>query len=80
MNVDEVLDTVEQSLLSRQVSSLERLILCQSWLGHAYRTYLRSMAVSVSPVGYGLGIFCHHRPMISRLVAIELCETTCLSA
>jgi len=80
MNVDEVLDTVEQSLLSRQVSSLERLIRCQSWLGHAYRTYLRSIAVSVSLVRYGLGFFCHHRPMISRLVAIELCETTCLSA
>lgn len=80
MNVDEVLDTVEQSLLSRQVSSLERLILCQSWLGHAYRTYLRYIAVSVSLVQYGFELFCHHRPMICRLVPIELCETTCLSA
>jgi hypothetical protein len=35
MNVDEVLDTVEQGLLSRQLSSLERFILCNSWLGRA---------------------------------------------
>lgn len=45
-----------------------------------YRTHLRSIAVSVSPVRYGFGFFFHHRPMISRPVAIESCETTCLSA
>ncbi|MEI2579027.1 hypothetical protein [Scytonema sp. PRP1] len=37
MNVDKLLDTVEQTLLSRQLSPLERFILCQSWLGRSYR-------------------------------------------
>jgi len=42
--------------------------------------HLISITVTVSLVPYGLQLFCRHRPMISRLVAIELCETACLSA
>jgi diguanylate cyclase (GGDEF)-like protein len=36
MNFDEVLETVERVLLSRPLSSIERFILHQSWLGKAY--------------------------------------------
>jgi hypothetical protein len=45
-----------------------------------YRTHLTSIVVSVNLVGYGFYVFCYHRPMISRLVAIELCKTACLCA
>lgn len=50
MNVDEVLDTVEQSLLSRQLSSLERLILCQSWLGRGYSEIASDCAYSIAHI------------------------------
>ena len=50
MNVDEVLDTVEQSLLSRQLSSLERLILCQSWLGRGYSEMASDCAYSIAHI------------------------------
>ncbi|MGF1480843.1 MAG: AAA-like domain-containing protein [Cyanophyceae cyanobacterium] len=36
MNVDEVLQTIEKRLLSRQLSAVERLIISQSWLGKKY--------------------------------------------
>jgi hypothetical protein len=36
MIVDEFLEAVEQVLLSRQLSAVERLILRQSWLGQTY--------------------------------------------
>ncbi|XWK88782.1 MAG: hypothetical protein U7127_01590 [Phormidium sp.] len=48
MNVDEVLDTVEQSLLSRQLSSLERFILCQSWVGRGYSEMAPDCAYSIA--------------------------------
>lgn len=50
MNVDEVLDTVEQSLLSRKLSSLERLILCQSWLGRGYSEMASDCAYSIAHI------------------------------
>lgn len=55
MNVCEVLDTevlntVEQSLLSRQLSSLERFILCQSWLGRGYREMAPDCAYSIAHI------------------------------
>lgn len=50
MNVGEVLDTVEKSLLSRQLSSLERFILCQSWLGRDYSEMAPECAYSISHV------------------------------
>jgi hypothetical protein len=50
MNVDEVLDTVEQSLLSRQLSALERLILCQSWLGRRYSEMAADCAYSIAHI------------------------------
>ncbi|MEG4484241.1 AAA-like domain-containing protein [Microcoleus sp. D2_18a_B4] len=50
MNVDEVLDTVEQSLLSRQLSSLERFILCQSWLGRGYSEMAADCAYSIAHI------------------------------
>ncbi|MEG4225423.1 hypothetical protein QUA35_05420 [Microcoleus sp. N9_B2] len=50
MNVDEVLDTVEQSLLSRQLSSLERLILCQSWFGRGYSEMAADCAYSIAHI------------------------------
>ncbi|MGB8690667.1 MAG: hypothetical protein WCD53_25510 [Microcoleus sp.] len=50
MNVDEVLETVEQSLLSRQLSSLERLILCQSWLGRGYSEMAADCAYSIAHI------------------------------
>lgn len=50
MNVDQVLDTVEQSLLSRQLSSLERLILCQSWLGRGYSEMASDCAYSIAHI------------------------------
>ncbi|MBE9226831.1 hypothetical protein IQ264_15495 [Phormidium sp. LEGE 05292] len=36
MNFEEVLETVERVLLSRQLTAIERFILHQSWLGKAY--------------------------------------------
>lgn len=50
MNVGEVLDTVEQTLLSRQLSSLERFILCQSWLGRGYREMACDCAYSIAHI------------------------------
>ncbi|MCT7970161.1 hypothetical protein NG799_27990 [Laspinema sp. D1] len=50
MNVDEVLETVEQSLLSRQLSSLERFILCQSWLGRGYSEMAADCAYSIAHI------------------------------
>ncbi|HSF76195.1 MAG TPA: AAA-like domain-containing protein [Microcoleus sp.] len=50
MNVDQVLDTVEQSLLSRQLSSLDRLILCQSWLGRGYSEMALDCAYSIAHI------------------------------
>ncbi|MEG4169322.1 MULTISPECIES: hypothetical protein [unclassified Microcoleus] len=50
MNVDEVLETVEQSLLSRQLSSLERLILCHSWLGRGYSEMASDCAYSIAHI------------------------------
>ncbi|MFE1744037.1 AAA-like domain-containing protein [Coleofasciculus sp. H7-2] len=47
MNVDEVLEAVEQVLLSRQLNHLERLILRQSWLGHDYSEMARDSAYSI---------------------------------
>ena len=45
-----------------------------------YRTHLRSIVVAVSLMPDGFQLFCPARHMISHLVAIELCETACLSA
>jgi len=50
MNVGEVLETVEQSLLSRQLSSLERLILCHSWLGRGYSEMASDSAYSIAHI------------------------------
>ncbi|NQE34736.1 AAA-like domain-containing protein [Microcoleus asticus] len=50
MNVDEVLDTVEQSLLSRKLSSLERFILCQSWRGRGYSEMAPDCAYSIAHI------------------------------
>ena len=36
MSVDQVLETIEPVLLSRSLSSIEYLILRQSWLGQSY--------------------------------------------
>ncbi|MEI2580526.1 hypothetical protein [Scytonema sp. PRP1] len=49
MNIGEVLDTV-QTLLFRQLSSLERLILCQSWLGRGYKQMARDCAYSIAHI------------------------------
>jgi hypothetical protein len=48
MNVGDVLDTVEQTLLSRQLSSLERFILCQSWFGRGYSEMAPDCAYSIA--------------------------------
>ena len=50
MNIGEVLDTVEQSLLSKQLNSLERLILCQSWLGRGYSEMASFCAYSIAHI------------------------------
>jgi|JI7StandDraft_1071085.scaffolds.fasta_scaffold36081_2 hypothetical protein len=50
MNIGEVLDTVEQSLLSRQLSSLERFILCQSWLGRGYSEMASDCGYSIAHI------------------------------
>ena len=50
MNVAEVLDTVEQTLLSRQLSSLERFILCQSWGGRGYSEMALECAYSIAHI------------------------------
>ena len=50
MNVGEVMDTVEQSLLLRQLSSLERFILCQSWLGRGYSKMAPDCAYSIAHI------------------------------
>lgn len=50
MNIGEVLDTVEQSLLSRQLSSLERLILCHSWLGRGYSEMASDCGYSIAHI------------------------------
>jgi hypothetical protein len=57
MNVGEVLDTVEQSLLSRELSFLERFILCHSWLGRGYSEMASDCAYSIAhikDIGSGL--------------------------
>ncbi|MCL1475679.1 AAA-like domain-containing protein [Argonema antarcticum] len=41
MNVEEVLEAVEQGLLLRQLSPVERFILRQSWMGHTYSDIAR---------------------------------------
>lgn len=46
----EVLKTVEQSLLSRQLSSLERFILCHSWLGRSYSEMASDSAYSIAHI------------------------------
>jgi hypothetical protein len=46
----------------------------------ADRTHLRTVAIAVSPMPDGFQLFCPARHIISRFVAIELCETACLSA
>jgi len=50
MNVGEVMDTVEQGLLSRQLSSLERFILSQSWLGRGYSEMAPDCAYSIAHI------------------------------
>jgi len=50
MNVGEVMDTVEQGLLSRQLSSLERFILSQSWLGRGYNEMAPDCAYSIAHI------------------------------
>lgn len=50
MNVGEVMDTVEQGLLFRQLSSLERFILCQSWLGRGYNEMAPDCAYSIAHI------------------------------
>jgi hypothetical protein len=50
MNVGEVLETVEQGLLSRQLSSLERLILCHSWLGRGYSEMAADCGYSIAHI------------------------------
>jgi hypothetical protein len=47
--------------------------------GESYRTHLRYIAVATSLIPDEFQLFCDRRDMISRLVAIELCETACLS-
>ena len=47
MNVNEVLEAIEQALLCRQLSAVERLIFRQSWLGHGYSEMARDC-------GYGI--------------------------
>jgi hypothetical protein len=49
MNIGEVLDTV-QTLLSRQLSSLERFIVCQSWLGRSYKEIAPDCAYSIAHI------------------------------
>ena len=44
MNVEEVLEAVEQGLLLRQLSPVERFILRQSWSGHTYSDIARDSA------------------------------------
>lgn len=48
MNVGEVMGTIEQGLLLRQLSSLERFILCQSWLGRGYSEMAPDCAYSIA--------------------------------
>lgn len=50
MNVGSVLDTVEQTLLSRHLSSLERFIFCQSWLGRGYSEMAPLCAYSIAHI------------------------------
>ncbi|MFB8789672.1 MAG: hypothetical protein U7123_12640 [Potamolinea sp.] len=50
MNVDQVLETVEQNLLSRQLSSLERFILCHSWGGRDYSEMASDCAYSIAHI------------------------------
>nr|WP_265238992.1 hypothetical protein [Lyngbya sp. CCAP 1446/10] len=44
------MDTVEQGLLSRQLSSLERFILSQSWLGRSYNEMAPDCAYSIAHI------------------------------
>ncbi|BAY78785.1 hypothetical protein NIES25_52630 [Nostoc linckia NIES-25] len=50
MNVGEVLETVEQTLLCRQLNTLERLILCQSWLGRSYSEMASDFTYSIAHI------------------------------
>ena len=47
MNVDEVLEAVEQVLLSKQLSPIERFVLRQSWLGYGYSKMAQDCAYGI---------------------------------
>ncbi len=47
MNVDEVLEAVEQVLLSKQLSPIERFVLRQSWLGYGYSEMAKDCAYGI---------------------------------
>ena len=47
MNVDEVLEAVEQFLLSKQLSPIERFVLRQSWLGYGYSKMAQDCAYGI---------------------------------
>ncbi len=48
MNVDEVLEAVEQVLLSKQLSPIERFVLRQSWLGYGYSKMAQDCAYGIA--------------------------------
>lgn len=50
MNVGEILETIEQTLLFRQLNTLERLILCQSWLGRSYSDMASDFTYSIAHI------------------------------
>jgi hypothetical protein len=50
MNVEQVMNTVEKTLLCRQLSSLERFILSQSWLGRGYSEMASECAYSIAHI------------------------------
>lgn len=47
MNVDEVLEAVEQVLLSKQLNPIERFVLRQSWLGYGYSKMAQDCAYGI---------------------------------
>jgi hypothetical protein len=51
----------------------------QKFLPQTYRTHLTSITVTTSFMPDGFQLYCDRRHMISHLVAIELCQTACLS-
>lgn len=50
MSIDQIIDFIEQVLLNRQLTPIERLILRQSWFGHTYNEIAKDSAYGIAHI------------------------------